>query len=108
MASPDPAIPEDFGLRQAALAYVIELYRELTAENAAPPLGTQNQAVAFILSDPERRRRVAEWAALAPIDEATTEPPRRLPEDMLYLEVSALMQRIMPPPVFGRQRPSAP
>src|SRR6202011_2153819 len=30
---------------------IIELYRELTAENGAPSLGTQNQVVEFILAD---------------------------------------------------------
>ena len=101
MAHSDRAIPEeDIGLRQAALAYVIELYRELTEENGAPTLGTQNQAVDFILADPERRRRVVEWATSASIDEATTVPPRRLPVDTLYIEVRTEMERIMAPPVF--------
>jgi hypothetical protein len=103
MARSDRAnLEEDIRLREAALAYVIELYRELTAENGAPTLGTQNQAVDFIMADPERRRRVAEWAATVPIYEATTEPPRRLPEDALYHEVRTLMERIMAPPVFAR------
>jgi hypothetical protein len=35
-------------LKMAALAYVIGLHNELTQENGAPPLGTQNQAVDFI------------------------------------------------------------
>jgi len=101
MANSDRAIPEeDIGLRQAALAYVIELYRELTEENGAPTLGTQNQAVDFIVADPERRRRVAEWAASASTAEATTAPPRRLPGDTLYVEVRTEMERIMAPPVF--------
>jgi hypothetical protein len=94
-------IDEDVWLREAALAYVIEMYRELTAENGAPTLGTQNQAVDFVLADQRRRRAVAEWAAIAPIDEATTEPPRRLPQNALYLEVRTLMERIMGPPVFA-------
>lgn len=108
MTRSDGAVPqEDIGLRQAALAYVIELYRELTEENGAPTLGTQNQAVEFILVDPERRRRVAAWAATAPIKEATTAPPRRLPEDTLYLEVRTEMERIMDRPVFELpQRPA--
>ena len=47
------ALPiENTRLRQAALAYVIDLYDELTEENGAPTLGTQNQAVDFILADP--------------------------------------------------------
>ena len=91
---------KDIRLRRAALAYVIELYRELTQENGAPTLGTQNQAVDFILTDPERRRGVAEWSASTSIEEATTEPPQRLPQDALYIEVRTLMERIMAPPVF--------
>jgi hypothetical protein len=101
MTQLDRAIPqEDIVIRQAALAYVIELYRELTEENGAPAPGTQNQAVEFILADPDRRGRVAEWAAGAPILEATTEPPRRLPQDTFYVEVRTMMERIMAPPVF--------
>ena len=108
MARSDRAVPqEDVGLRQAALAYVIELYRELTEENGAPTLGTQNQAVDFILADPERRRRIAEWAATAAVAEATTAPPRRLPQDTLYVEVRTEMERIMAPPVFDTpERPA--
>jgi hypothetical protein len=101
MTISDRAVPdEDIGVRQAALAYVIALYRELTEENGAPTLGTQNQAVDFILVDPERRRRVAEWSATASIQEATMAPPRRLPQDTFYIEVRSEMERIMAPPVF--------
>lgn len=109
MARSDRPIPEeDVPLREAALAYVIELYRELTEENGAPTLGTQNQAVDFILFDPERRRRVAEWAATAAFDEATTAPPRRLPQDTLYIEVRTMLERIMETPMFERPEPRAP
>ena len=101
MARADGAIPqEDIGLRQAAQAYVIALYRELTEENGAPMPGTQNQVVDFILADPERRRRVAEWATDSEFLEATTAPPRRLPQDTFYVEVRTMMERIMAPPVF--------
>ena len=99
--SEPPTLHEDILLREAALAYVIKLYRELTSENGAPTLGTQNQAVDFILADPQRRRAVAEWAAAAAIDEATTRPPQRLPQDTFYVEVRTLMERIMAPPVFA-------
>jgi hypothetical protein len=76
------ALPvEDVGRRLQALAYVIKLYDELTAENGAPTLGTQNQAVDFILAAPKLRRAVAEWAATTNIDEASTAPSRRLPYD---------------------------
>jgi hypothetical protein len=95
------ALPiEDTALRQAALAYVIELYDELTEENGAPSLGTQNQAVDFILADPESRRQVMAWAARMPVDEPTTQPPRRLPEDALYRRVRSYLEHAMAPPVF--------
>ena len=60
------ALPvEDPKLRREALAYVIRLYDELTEENGAPTLGTQNQAVDFILADPELCRAVEAWAQTA-------------------------------------------
>jgi hypothetical protein len=96
------ALPiEDIELRQAALAYVIALYEALTGENGAPTLGTQNQAVDFILADPERRRLVQNWAAAAGIGEATTAPPLRLPEDALYREVRDFLAAIGTPAAFG-------
>ncbi|MGD9616280.1 MAG: hypothetical protein AB7H90_13550 [Alphaproteobacteria bacterium] len=108
MARSAEATPEeDIGLRQAALAYVIALYRELTEENGAPMPGTQNQAVDFILADPERRRRIAGWAADAAVLEATTAPPRRLPQDTLYVELRTMMEGIMAPPVFETPAPPA-
>ena len=82
-------------VRLQALAYVIKLYDELTAENGAPTLGTQNQAVDFILANAERRRAVAEWATTINIDEASTAPPRRLPYDQLYQQVHAYLETIM-------------
>jgi len=109
MARSDRTTPqENIGLRLAALAYVIALYRELTEENGAPMPGTQNQAVDFILADPERRRRVAEWAATAAVTEATTAPPQRLPQDTFYVEVRTMMERVMAPPVFETPEPRAP
>lgn len=103
------ALPiEDTRLRQAALAYVIGLYDELTEENGAPTLGTQNQAVDFILADAELRDAVAEWARQAPIDEATTAPPQRLPQDALYARVRAYLERIMEPPMFEAPGPRSP
>ena len=82
-------------VRLQALAYVIKLYDELTAENGAPTLGTQNQAVDFILANPERRRAVAEWARSINIEEASTAPLRRLPYDKLYQQVRAYLETIM-------------
>lgn len=96
MSVPD----EDAGLREAALAYVIALHHELTEENGAPTLGTQNQVVDFILADPALRRGVSEWAANTEIREATTAPPRRLPQDAPYIEVRSYMESIMEPPIF--------
>jgi len=99
---------EDTEARRAALAYVIELYDELTEENGAPTLGTQNQAVAFILADPQRRQAALDWAAGAALDPPTTLPPRRLPQDALYQSVRDFLARIIERPVFARpdaQRP---
>ena len=109
MARSDRAIPEeDIELRQAAHAYVIALYRELSEENGAPMPGTENQVVDFILTDPERRRRIAAWAATSSYKEATTEPPQRLPQDTFYVEVRSVMERTMAPPVFETPGPRAP
>ena len=55
-------LTKDTRLIEDALEYVIELYRELSAENGAPTAGTQNQAADFILADPALSRSVAEWA----------------------------------------------
>lgn len=94
------ALPiEDIELRQAALAYVIAAYEELTGENGAPTLGTQNQAVDFILAHPERRGAVRNWAA--GIGEATTAPPRRLTEDALYRQLREFLAGIGTPAAFG-------
>jgi hypothetical protein len=100
------ALPiDDTRLKRQALAYVIELYRELTAENGAPTLGTQNQAVDFILADPDLCRAVAAWAETTEIDEATT-TPRRLRRDALYERVRAYLEPIMERPVFTADRPA--
>ena len=87
-------LTEEERLRLAALAYVIELHEELTQENGAPPLGTQNQAVDFILGDPESLRALAMWAANAEIAEATTTPQRRPPQDALYHRVRDYLEHI--------------
>ena len=93
------ALPvEDTKLREQALAYVVRLYDELTAENGAPTLGTQNQAVEFILADPDLCRAVAEWAATTDIDEASTAPRRRPPQDDLYRRVRTFFEKIMGQP----------
>jgi len=56
-----PAITEDTVLIRRAVAYAIELYRELTEENGTPTLGGPNQVVDFILADPYLRAGVVDW-----------------------------------------------
>ena len=46
------AMARDTALALHALSYVIRLHADLTSEHGAPTLGTQNQAVDFILADP--------------------------------------------------------
>jgi hypothetical protein len=94
-------IPEDTDLIAAALAYVNELHQELTVENGAPPLGTQNQAVDFILADPDLRRAVWAWAARFGSSEARTAPPRRLPQDALYRRVRPVLAGAEAPAPFA-------
>lgn len=96
------AITEDTVLIRQAVAYTIALYRELTEENGAPSLGTQNQVTDFILADPELRAAVSQWAATAVTEEATTAPPRRLPCDAAYWRIRSYLESVMPPPVFMR------
>src|SRR5438874_1875511 len=97
-----PALTEDTVLIRRTIAYVIELYRELTAENGAPSLGTQNQVVEFILADPELREAAAQWGQAADPDEATTQPLRRLPCDATYQRARAYLRRVMDEPAFTR------
>jgi hypothetical protein len=99
-----PATTEDTVLIRQAMAYVVELYRELTGENGAPSLGTQNQVVDFILADPELREAIGRWAATVPTEEATTAPPQRLPCDPAYRRIRDYMQSAMAGPVFKRPR----
>jgi hypothetical protein len=101
------AITENTTLIRQALAYIIELYHELTEENGAPTLGTQNQVVDFILADPELRRAVSDWAQGVEIDEATTDPPSHLRRDGAYRRISAYLQSVRAQRVFTRpgQRP---
>ena len=91
------AITENTLLIRQAMAYVIELYREMTAENGAPTLGTQNQVVDFILGEPELRQAVSDWARSLNIDEATTKAMTRLPQDDTYRRISAFLQSAMEP-----------
>lgn len=93
---------EDPALIIDAVAYVIELYQELTGENGAPTPGTQNQAVDLIRADPVLCRAVRRWGERNRVDEATTAPPQRLPCDETYRRVRTFMLSIMEPPVFMR------
>jgi hypothetical protein len=95
------AITEDPVLIRRAMAYVIAVHRELTGENGAPALGTQNQAVDFILADPELSRAISDWAEVTEIDEATTDPPSHLPCDSAYRRLRSYLQSVMDQPVFG-------
>ena len=97
-----PATTEDTVLIRQAIAYAIELYREVTEENGAPTLGTQNQVVDFILAEPELRKAVAHWGNLVESDEATTAPPRRLPCDAAYRRIREYLTSIMDQPLFTR------
>ena len=83
----------DTTLALHALTYVIKLHADLTSEHGAP-LGTQNQAVDFILADPELSRAVATWAAMTNIGEASTKPSQRLPYDKLYRRVREYLKKI--------------
>jgi hypothetical protein len=96
------AITENTLLIREAMAYLIELYRELTEENGAPTLGIQNQLVDSILAEPELREAVSRWARSVDIDEATTKPPAHLPFDNAYRRIRAYLQSVMDQPVFTR------
>jgi hypothetical protein len=85
---------ENTTLALQALVYVHKLYAELMAGHAAPGFGTQNQAVHFILDDPELRSAVAKWAATTDIEEASTTPHGRLPHDDLYRRVREFLEKI--------------
>jgi hypothetical protein len=96
-------LTEDTTLIGSALAYVIEVYRELSDENGAPGIGTQNQSVDFILGDPKLSRAVKAWGKSARADEAATAPTQRLPYDETYRRVATFMRSAMAPPVFARK-----
>src|SRR5215469_18885654 len=68
---------------------------------APATLGTQNQIVDFILADPELRETIARWGRTVETDEATTGPPRRLP-DAAYRRIRDFAQARMDQPVFMR------
>jgi hypothetical protein len=95
-----PLQTDDTRLIAQAHAYVVELYREVSAENIAN-VGTQNQVVDFILADPELCRAIARWAETEQIGEATMAPPKKLPQDDLYHRLRSRLVAIIGPPVIG-------
>lgn len=97
-------LSEDTALIRHAIAYTIELYRELTGENGAPSLGIQNQTVDFIRAERPLRAAIEAWARTAQTCEATTTPPRRLPQDDAYRRIAEFMLSVMETPVFARDR----
>jgi hypothetical protein len=102
------AITEDTELIRKALAYAIELYRELTDENGAPTLGIQNQIVDFIVADTEQREAAIQWVVTVETDDATARPPRRSPFDAAYRRIRDFAQSLMFQPVFMRPRQEPP
>ena len=92
-------LTDEARLRLAALDYVTALHNEVTQEHGMPPLGTQNQAVDFMLGDPELRRALAAWAEGAHIDQMTPSL-RRPPHDAFYHRVRSYLERIARPQVF--------
>ena len=86
--------PLDTTLALQALAYVHNVYAELMADHAAPGLGTQNQAVHFILDDPELRIAVTKWAAVTNTEEASAGPSEKLPHDALYRRIREHLEKI--------------
>jgi hypothetical protein len=83
-----------------ALEYVTALHQELTEENGAPPLGTQNQVVDFILADAGLTDYVRRWAARRRDEGPVPVPPERLPQDEAYRRVRARLQAAMDESVF--------
>lgn len=99
---------EDTATIIAALAYVTALYRELSDENGAPPLGTQNQVVDFVLSDAMLTDYVQRWASRQHEDDPVPAPPQRLPRDGVYDLIAARMRDAMEAPIFLRQEHNPP
>jgi hypothetical protein len=96
------AITEDTLLIRRAMAYVVELYREMTEENGAPTFGTQNQVVEFILANPELCLAVSRWARTTEIEEATTRPSLALPDDGAHQRTRSYLRSVMEPSLFSR------
>lgn len=100
-------LPEEPETIIDALAYVTELYRELTDENGAPTLGIQNQVVDFIRAEPDLAAHVRRWAATRHEDDPMPAPPERLPQDAAYERIAARLRAVMDEPAFARERRGA-
>jgi hypothetical protein len=94
------AARQDEGTALDALRYVTALHEELTEENGAPTLGIQNQAVDFILADPDLAAYVRRWAATAHDDDPVPRPPERLPQDEAYWRVRERLKQTMDASIF--------
>jgi hypothetical protein len=97
-----PALTEDTVLIRRTIAYLIELYRELTAENGPPPVsGRRTGWSNSSLPTPSCASSRTMGKAADP-DGATTQPLRRLPCDATYQRARAYLRRVMDKPVFTR------
>jgi hypothetical protein len=91
-----------------ALEYVTALHQELTEENGAPPLGTQNQVVDFILADAGLSDYVRRWATKRRDDGPMPVPPERLPQDEAYRRIRARLGAAMDESVFRQPQHNPP
>ncbi len=71
-----------------AMVYVEEVHKAETAENTAPPPGTEGRVVAAILADAALAEYVRRWARERRALEASTAPPVAPPIDDAYRRVS--------------------
>ena len=69
-----PALTEDTALIRYAVAYAIEIYRELTEENGARASAHKTRWWTFILADPELRAAAAHWGALIEVTKPRLRP----------------------------------
>ena len=83
--SEDPALILD------AMAYAVEVHRELAAENTAPPPGVEGRVVQAILADPVLARTVRDWATRNRVLEASLKPLQRPAMDDAYCRVRDLL-----------------
>lgn len=76
-----------------AMSYVEEVHKAETAENTAPPPGTEGRVVAAILADPPLAAYVREWARHRRALEASNRPQALPPIDDAYRRVRGLLRR---------------